>query len=177
MAGEKADGSPEAPAADVRERGSKTPDDSRTEVTRTVVFADINGENRLFGGRLMEWIDDAAGIAARRHCGGSITTACVDQLQFRHAAYLNDIVVIDAQVTYVGRTSLEVRVDSYVENVRTGERVKINKAYLTEVHVDAAGNPVTIPYGLELTSDPERAEYAAAEKRKELRKQRKVEHF
>ena len=155
----------------------QTPRESRTEVTRTVVFADINGENRLFGGRLMEWIDDAAGIAARRHCGGSITTACVDQLQFRHAAYLNDIEVIDAQVTYVGRTTQEVRVDSYVENVRDGQRVKINKAYLTEVHVDAAGNPVPIAYGLELTSDAERAEYAAAEKRKDLRKQRKVEHF
>ena len=87
-------------------KGTKTVSQSRTEVTRTVFYQDINGFNRLFGGRLMEWIDEAAGIAARRHCGSTITTACVDQLEFKHAVHLDDDVVIIAKVTYVGRTSL-----------------------------------------------------------------------
>ena len=115
---------------------------SRTRATHTVVHGDMNGENRLFGGRLMEWIDEAAGIAARRHCGGSVTTACVDSLVFKNPAYLNEIVVIDAYVTYVGRTSLEVRVDSYVEDVATGERKQINVAYLTEVCVGPDEKPL-----------------------------------
>ena len=54
----------------------------------------------------MEWIDETAGIAARRHCGGDVTTACVDQLTFKHPAFLNDVVVIVAAVTYVGHTSM-----------------------------------------------------------------------
>ena len=76
------------------ERPKKKVSDSLTEMTRLLQYKDINGYDRLFGGRLMEWIDEAAGIAAGRHCGGYITTACVDTLQFKHAAYLHDLIVI-----------------------------------------------------------------------------------
>ena len=157
--------------------GTKRPSDSAAEATFILQHKDINGENRLFGGRLMEWIDTVAGIAARRHCGGSITTACVDSLVFKHAAYLNDIVVVSARVTYVGNTSMEVRVDTYVEEVATGERNLINTAYLTEVCVDGKGKPQLIPWGLELTTDEERAEWEGAVKRILVRKQRSVEGF
>ena len=109
-----------------------------THVTSTYMLRheDINGSNRLFGGRLMEWIDDLAGIAARLQCGGSITTVAIDKLEFRHPAFLNDIVVLDAWVTHVERTSMEVRVDTYVIDPASGERTMINHAYLTEVCVD-----------------------------------------
>ena len=81
-------------------KGKKSVSDSLTESIKSVRYEDINGVNRLFGGRLMEWIDETAGIAARRHCGGDVTTACVDQLTFKHPAFLNDVVVIVAAVTY-----------------------------------------------------------------------------
>ena len=151
--------------------------DSLTEVTKLLQYKDINGYDRLFGGRLMEWIDEAAGIAASRHCGGGITTACVDTLQFKHAAYLNDLVVIIARVTYVGRTSMEVRVDSYVEDVETGTRYLINHAYLTEVHVDAQGVPTPIEFGLELVNETERMEWEGAKKRITVRKTRQAEGY
>jgi acyl-CoA hydrolase len=151
--------------------------DSMTESSKIVQSKDINGQNRLFGGRLMEWIDEAAGIAAQRHCGGAITTASVDNLQFRHAAYLHDLVVIIAKVTYVGRTSMEVRVDSYVEDCKTGMRHLINHAYLTEVHVDSYGNPQPVEYGLELTNEVERAEWEGARKRIAFRKTRQTEGY
>lgn len=158
-------------------KGTKLVADSEIEATFTVHHKDINGENRLFGGRLMEWIDSAAGIAARRHCGGSITTACVDSLVFKHASLLNDIVVVRARVTYVGTTSMEVRVEAYVEEVATGERHLINDAYLTEVHVDSDGHPQPVQWGLELVSDEERSEWAGAEKRIANRKQRTAEGY
>ncbi len=158
-------------------KGNKKVSDSLTEVTKLLQYKDINGVNRLFGGRLMEWIDEAAGIAAIRHCGGFITTACVDTLQFKHAAYLHDLLVIIAKVTYVGRTSMEVRVDSYVEDCKTGIRSMINHAYLTEVCVDEEGTPIPIEYGLELTNETERAEWEGAKKRIEIRKTRKAEGF
>ena len=99
----------------------------------------------------MEWIDETAGIAARRHCGGSVTTACVDTLQFKHPAKLNDIVVIEACVTHVGHSSLEIQVISYVEDPSSGERAIINTAYLTEVHVNSEGVPQEVQFGLALT--------------------------
>jgi acyl-CoA hydrolase len=101
----------------------------------------------------------------------------VDNLQFRHAAYLHDLVVIIAKVTYVGRTSMEVRVDSYVEDCKTGMRHLINHAYLTEVHVDSDGNPQPVEYGLELTNEVERAEWEGARKRIAFRKTRQTEGY
>ena len=148
---------------------------SRTVATHILHHEDINGSNRLFGGRLMAWIDNAAGIAARRHSGTEITTACVDTLEFKNPAYLNDIVVIEASVTRVGRTSMEVMVDSYVEKPETGERLLINHAYLTEVCVDDEGQPIEVPYGLLLGTDAERAENACAERRAQLHRQRRAE--
>jgi acyl-CoA hydrolase len=162
---------------EMKRKKNKTVADSLTEVTKLLQYKDINGYNRLFGGRLMEWIDEAAGIAAQRHCGGAITTASVDNLQFRHAAYLHDLVVIIAKVTYVGRTSMEVRVDSYAEDCKTGMRHLINHAYLTEVHVDSDGNPQPVEYGLELTNEVERAEWEGARKRIAFRKTRQTEGY
>ncbi len=158
-------------------KGNKKVADSLTEVTKLLQYKDINAYDRLFGGRLMEWIDEAAGIAAQRHCGGEITTACVDTLQFKHAAYIHDLVVIIAKVTYVGRTSMEVRVDSYVEDCKTGMRYLINHAYLTEVHVNKEGKPIPIEYGLELTNDMERGEWDGARKRIAARKLRQEEGY
>ena len=70
---------------------------------------------RLFGGQIMAWIDVVGAVAARRYTHSAVTTVCVDNLNFLSAAYLNDTIVQEARVTWTGRTSLEVRVDSYVE--------------------------------------------------------------
>ena len=103
--------------------------------------------------------------------------SCVDTLTFKQPALLNDIVVIVARVTYVGRTSLEVRVDSYVEDTSTGDHSDINSAYLTEVCVDSDGHPTPVTYGLQLVSTAEKDEWEAAQKRIAVRKQRKAEGF
>lgn len=157
--------------------GSKPTSASMTESTHMILRSDLNGGRRLFGGRLMEWIDMTAGIAARRHCGTDVTTASVDYLVFKHPAFLNDIVIISAHVTYVGTTSLEVRVDTYVENAETGERNVINTAYLTEVSVGEDEQTLPIRYDLELKTQQERHEWEAARKRRAVRKARTQEGF
>ena len=149
-------------------KGTKTRAASATVTTHLLRHEDINGSNRLFGGRLMEWIDDAAGTAAIRHCGMYVTTACVDTLEFRSPAFLGDIVVIEAEVTYVGKSSLEVRVNSYVEDPASGTRALINRAFLTEVCVDDDGRPCVVPYGLALTKAEEFADWEDALFRKEV---------
>ena len=135
----------------------------------------LNAAGRLFGGKLMEWIDEIAGLVGMRHSGGNITTASVDNLRFIRGAFQNDLVVLLARVTYVGNTSMEVRVDTYIEDF--GEtRKPINRAYLTLVAVDDEGKPRKVPPIL-LETESEKAEWSAAEKRKELRIQRKKEGF
>ena len=98
------------------DRPTKTVELSRSEVTHVVMQIDINGQGRLFGGRLMEWIDEVGGMTAMRHSTHEVITASVDNLTFKAEARLNDMVVMIGKVTHVGNSSMEVRVDSYREN-------------------------------------------------------------
>ncbi len=154
----------------------KCVDDSRTEQFRLLKYEDINGANRFFGGKLMAWIDEVAGVTARRHCEMEVTTASVDNLQFKEPAFLGDMVVIIGRVTYIGRSSMEVRVDSYVENSQ-GFRRPINRAYVTMVALDENEKPKEVAFGLELKTAAEEMEWESGKKRAELRKQRRKEGF
>ena len=152
--------------------GTKTVSQSFTEITHLIMHEDINGAERLFGGRLMEWIDECAGIAAIRHCGCNVTTACVDTLRFLKGAYLGEVIVIQAQVTFIGKSSIEVRVDSYVEDPSTSKRTLVNTAYLIEVCIDNAGKPIVVPYDIEPRTNDELIEWEGAQRRKEIRRRR-----
>lgn len=151
--------------------------DSLTECVRLVKHEDINGGSRLFGGRLMQWMDEAAGICAMRHSGGLITTAAVDDLQFKKGAYVGDIVALIAKITYVGNTSMEVRVDVYVEKPETGIRSVINRAYFTEVCMSEDGKPVRVPYTIVPETVSEQAEWDGAVKRIAMRKERRSQGY
>ena len=156
---------------------NKNVEDSVTEWTKVVKYSDINSENRLFGGTLMSWIDEVAGTVAVRHSGNPVATAAVDNMQFKQGAKLDDIIVMIGKITHVGKTSMEVRVDTYVEDRRNGMRHVLNRAYLTEVCIDTDDTPVLVPYGLNVRTESERAEWEGAEKRIALRKQRRMEGF
>ncbi len=149
--------------------------DSYSEQVQILTQANINGYNRLFGGQLMEWIDIVAAVVARRHSGRNVTTAVVDTLTFQAPAYPNDTIMVCGYVTYVGRTSMEVCTKTYVECL-SGERKLINTAYLVMVALDENEKPTEVPR-LILETDEERTEWAAAEKRAALRKQRNAEHY
>jgi acyl-CoA hydrolase len=122
---------------------------------------------RLFGGQIMSWIDIIGAVAARRYTNRAVTTVCIDNLTFLQPAYLNDTVVQEAVVTWTGRTSLEVRVDSLVERL-DGSRELINRAYAVFVAIDEEDRPVAIPPFVPETTE-EKQEYAAAEERRRIR--------
>ncbi|MBR5345364.1 MAG: acyl-CoA thioesterase [Clostridia bacterium] len=122
---------------------------------------------RLFGGQLMSWIDIIAAVAARRYARCAVTTVRVDNLTFLEPAYLNDTVVQEARVTWTGRTSLEVRVDTYVERIDRS-REAVNRAYLVFVAIDGEGRPVPVP-SFTPETDEERAEYESALNRRKQR--------
>ncbi|MCL2159459.1 MAG: acyl-CoA thioesterase [Oscillospiraceae bacterium] len=149
--------------------------ESQTEQIQIVMPGDANGYGRLFGGRLVVWIDIVAAVVARRHSGCEVTTASIDNLSFKAPAYVNQTVVLIGRVTYAGRTSMDIRVDTYAENL-LGERHLINKAYVVMVALDEKEKPAPVP-SLILEDDEQKAEWEAGKKRRELSKRRRLENF
>ena len=141
----------------------------KTTTVQIVMPQHCNGykKPRLFGGQIMAWIDVVGAVAARRYTQQAVTTVCIDNLTFLKAAYLNDTVVQEAVVTWTGRTSLEVRVDSLVERL-DGSRELINRAYVVFVALDEEDRPAAVPPFVPVTTE-EKQEYAAAEERRRIR--------
>jgi len=135
-----------------------------TSQVQIVMPSHVNGTGRLFGGQLMAWIDVTAAVEARRHSCCQVITVAVDKLRFLGPAFLDETIRLDARVTWTGRTSLEVRVDSYVEALSGTERT-INHAYLVFVALDERGKPAPIPPFVPSTEE-EKTEWAEAEKRR-----------
>ena len=147
--------------------------DSIVETVHIVRPNHLNGANRLFGGILMQWIDEVAGIVAKRHAMTNVTTASVDNLRFLKGAYQNEMVVIIGKMTHVGKTSMEVRVDTYVENM---EGKRSNRAYFVMVALDENDKPVPVPRLL-VETEAEKAEWENALIRRKIREQRKTEGY
>ena len=152
-------------------RQAKTVDESRAETIHMVRPTHLNGANRLFGGILMQWIDEVAGIVAKRHSMSNVTTASVDNLTFLQGAYQGDMVVIKGKMTWVGSSSMEVCVDTYVETP-TGERTRINNAHFMMVALDKNDKPIQVPR-LILQTEDEQLAWSHGEERRRIRIQRK----
>lgn len=133
----------------------------------------LNSAGRLFGGILMQWIDEAAGLVALRHSRRNVTTASVDNLQFLKGAYQGDTVIISAKLVYVGRTSMEVEVKTYKEDINRKSEL-INKAHFTMVALDENDSPTPVPR-LDLQSEEQKAEWKRAEIRRNMRMKLKEE--
>ena len=123
----------------------------------------------------MQWIDETAGIVSRRHAESLVTTASIDNLVFKSPAYQNDTIVLIARLTYVGRTSMEVQVDTHVEDIH-GMRRLINRAFVVMVAIDPDGRPIQVP-GLIIETEQEKWEWESAKRRNQLRKQRRLEGY
>lgn len=122
---------------------------------------------RLFGGQLMAWIDIVASVAARRYTHTNVTTVCVDNLNFLKPVYLGETLVQKAWVTWTGRTSLELRVDSFVEHL-SGQRELVNTAYLVFVALDEDEAPIPVP-PLVPETEEEKREMEKGEERRRIR--------
>ncbi len=144
---------------------------SRVEMTQLVLPGDTNSLGTAFGGRIMAWLDIAAGISAGRHSAGPVVTASVDDLHFIRPIRQGHVVVLKAQVNFVGTTSMDVGVR--VEGERWGgERYHALTAYTTFVALDDNRKPRPArKLLLETEQDRRRAE-EAAERMAERRRRR-----
>ena len=135
-------------------------------MTQIVMPTHTNGASGvMFGGVMMQWIDVCAGVAAMRHAGGGVVTASIDRLDFLSPVRVGEVVVLQAQVNYVHRTSMEVGVRVETEDMASRSRRSTTKAYLTFVAVDRDGHPVAAP-PLDLASADDRRRWAEAEARR-----------
>jgi acyl-CoA hydrolase len=150
----------------------KRPSDSQVEMTELVLPNDTNLLGNLLGGRLMHWIDIAGAIAASRHSSGVVATVALDSLDFRHPARMGELVILKAKLTWVGRTSMEVLVRAYAENIKSGKVILTNKAYVTYVCLDDNGRPRPVP-PLILETEEEKKENLEAQQRRSQRLKRK----
>jgi acyl-CoA hydrolase len=146
---------------------SKTPDDSRTIMTDTVLPSETNPLNNLFGGELLARMDRAASIAARRHSRRITVTASVNHVAFNHAIPLGSVVTVEAAISRTFNTSMEVFIDVWIEDRFTGERSKANEAIYTFVAVDDTGKPTAIPPITPVT-ELEKERFEGALRRKQL---------
>ena len=145
----------------------KTPKESRTVMTDMVLPGETNPINNLFGGELLARMDRAAGIAARRHSRRIVVTASVNHVAFNRAIPLGSVVTVEAKVSRAFKTSMEVFMDIWIEDRKSGLKTKANEAIYTFVAVDETGRPTVVPELIPET-DLERERFEAALRRKQL---------
>ena len=139
---------------------------SQNYTTQIVMPMHVNGAGGImFGGIVVSWIDVCAGVSAMRHAGGPVVTASIDRLDFITPIKLGEIVVLQSQVNYASRTSMEVGCRVETEDPRTRVRRYTTKAYLTFVSLGPDGKPRPVPPVVPQGSTEERR-YAQAESRR-----------
>ncbi len=134
-------------------------------MTELVLPNDTNQLGNLLGGKLMHLMDIAAAISAARHTGLVCVTASVDRVDFLHPTRLGQVGILKASVNRVFRTSMEVGVKVYCEDLKTGKRHHSNSAYMTFVGLNAEGRPTLCPPVIPETEEEKRRFEQARERR------------
>lgn len=142
-------------------------------MTELVLPNDSNMLGHILGGRVMHLIDLAGAISAARHAGHVAVTASMDSVDFRHPIRVGQVVRLEAHLNWVGRTSMEVEVNVFCDDVVRGTLTKTSTAYLTFVAIDDQGRPAEVP-PLVLTTPAEEQRFRAAEERRQERLARKT---
>ena len=134
---------------------------SESLLVKWMGITDANSAGFVHGGMVMKLCDEAAGLAALRHCGGRIVTAALDRMTFLHPVHIGELLTCRAKVNAVWRTSMEVGVRIEAENARSGETRHTSTAYLTMVAVDETGTPIPVPPLLVENEDEQRRQREA----------------
>ena len=123
----------------------KTVSESRVMLAQLMQPEHANNLGNVHGGWVMKLVDEAGALVCMRHAQQRVVTVAVDQMTFRQPIRLGDLVTLTAEVSYVGRTSMEAEVCVEAENPISGLRTHTNTAYLVYVALDDYGRPVPVP--------------------------------
>lgn len=145
---------------------------SRVTLSQLMHPEHANLLGNVHGGWVMKLVDEAGALACMRHAQKKVVTVAIDSMTFRQPIKIGDLVVLNAEVTYTGHTSMEAEVQVVAENPITGERTHTNTAYLVYVALDDAGHPSAVP-SLIIETDEEKIRMEYAKKRQAHRIARK----
>lgn len=141
---------------------------SRVTLSLLMQPADANLLGNVHGGNIMKLMDEAGASAAMRHGQRPVVTVAVDQVLFKEPIQVGDLVTLNAELTYVGRTSIETQIEVSAQNLLTGETTNTNTAYFVYVAMDERGKPIPVA-PLLLETDDERKQWEAAKARQAYR--------
>jgi uncharacterized protein (TIGR00369 family) len=150
------------------ESESKTVSASRITLSQLMHPEHANVLGNVHGGWVMKLVDEAGALACMRHAQRKVVTVAIDSMTFRQPIRIGDLVILNAEVSYVGRTSMEAEVHVIAENPITGERTYTNTAYLVYVALDDVGRPTTVP-PLKAETEDEKRRMEKAQERQERR--------
>ena len=123
----------------------KTVSASRTTISQMMHPEHANNLGNVHGGWIMKLVDEAGALSCMRHAQSRVVTVAVDRMIFRQPIRITDVVTLTAEVSYVGRTSMEAEVHVIAENPITGECTYTNDAYVVYVALDEDGKPRPVP--------------------------------
>ena len=147
---------------------SKRVSESRTVMTEMIMPNDTNPMGNLMGGNLLRWMDIASGICAGKHCEAHVVTASVDHVSFQKPIKVGDVITLEATVTRAFRTSVEIYVEVFANDIKGGNARRCNHAYYTFVGLSEDSAPIPVPPVLPLT-EIEQQRYDSAPRRREVR--------
>ncbi|MBI5017033.1 MAG: hypothetical protein HZB55_16300 [Deltaproteobacteria bacterium] len=142
---------------------------SLTRMAQVTLPGQANPSGFVHGGELMKMVDNAAGVAAVRHSQRSVVLARVADIQFHRPVRVGDLVLLEARVTFVSRSSMEVTVELDSEWGGSGRRNRAVTATLIMVAQDKEGNAVEVPPLISSTEEQEKL-YQEGKKRYEAYK-------
>lgn len=122
----------------------KMPSESQMTTARLMMPTDANVLGNVFGGSIMKYTDEVAGIVAFHHARRNVVTASIDRMNFFAPVYVGNLLILKAAVNYVGRTSMEVGVRIEAEDLLSGKITHTSSCYLTFVALDERGLPTPV---------------------------------
>jgi acyl-CoA hydrolase len=146
----------------------KTARESRITVSQLMLPEHANGRGNVHGGWIMKLVDEAGGLCAMRHARRPCVTVAIDSMTFKEPVHVGELLELTAEVTWTGRSAIEVVVNVVAENPLSGDRVATNSAYVVYVALDDRGRPAPVPPFAPET-DEERTRMVAAQKRQDYR--------
>ncbi len=123
----------------------KSPSESQVTLTQVMGPTHANNLGNVHGGVIMKLCDEAGGMAAIRHARHPAVTVAVDSMRFHSPVHIGNLMTVTAEVSWVGRTSLETRVVVTAEDVLTGHVTHTNTAYFVYVALGTDGRPIKVP--------------------------------
>ena len=141
---------------------------SRISIAQLMQPEHANNLGNVHGGWIMKLVDEAGALACMRHAQRRVVTVAIDSMVFRQPIRIGDLIILNAELTYTGRTSMEAEVQVQAENPITGERTHTNTAYLVYVALDDERNPVPVP-PLRAETEEEKQKMKQANERQQRR--------